>query len=169
MCGLDIKKKWGVSSVGTALDQADYGDPDAGGLPVVRGLHVAGVPVGPVDFVAAETEKAATEKVVESFAAISSLPKAQVQNLLARMCGGNVRVQNLWQVVNPTQCVQAQENTDQMTIAAILRSFWDCSPNLLWVFASDNRFCQCGSGGWGFRWRRLAACPLSWGGFARPP
>jgi hypothetical protein len=97
---LDIKKKWGVSSVGAAFFQADYGDPLVGGIPVAKGLHVAGVPVGPADFVAVETEKAATENLLGSFAAISSLSKAQVQNVLARMCGGNARIQRLWQVVN---------------------------------------------------------------------
>jgi hypothetical protein len=164
MCGLDVKKKWGVSSVGTALDQADYGDPDAGGLPVVRGLHVAGVPVGPVDFVAAETEKAVNEKVVESFAAISSLPKAQIQNLLARMCGGNVRVQNLWQVVNPTQCAQAQEHTDQMTIAAIA-IILGLKPESFVGFCQRQSFLPMRFGGLGFLLASSSRLSTFLGGF----
>ena len=135
---------------------------------MVRGLHVAGVPVGPVDFVAAETEKAVDEKVVESFAAISCLPKAQIQNLLARMCGGNARVQNLWQVVNPTQCAQAQENADQMTIAAIA-VILGLKPESFVGFCQRQSFLPMRFGGLGFLLASSSRFPLSWGDFAQPP
>jgi hypothetical protein len=149
LCGLDIKKKWGVSSAGAALLQADYGDPQEGGIPVVDGLLVAGVPVGPPAFVAAATEKAVSENVASSFAAISSLPKAQVQNLLARMCGGNARVQHLWQVVNPVECSAAQEDTDRMTIAAVAVILGLKAEDFV-GFCQDQSFLPMRFGGLGF-------------------
>ena len=164
LCGLDIKKKWGVSSVGTALSQADYGDPLAGGIPVVDGLCVAGVPVGPTAFVSAATEKAVTESVVESFAAISSLPKAQVQNILARMCGENVRVQHLWQVVNPAECQTAQDDTDRMTIAAIAIML-GLQPEDFAGFCQQQSFLPMRFGGLGFLLASSSRVSTFMGGF----
>ena len=150
MCGLDIKKKWGVASVDTALDQADYGDVQTGGLPVVDGLVVAGVPVGPEEFVRSSILKKVTESVGGSYSAISTLPKVQIQNLLARMCGGNVRVHNLWQTVLPSLCLDAQNLTDAMTDSAVV-AILGVDPADFDGLAKEQTYHPMRNGGLGFR------------------
>ena len=105
-----------------------------------------------------------TESVVESFAAISSLPKAQVQNILARMCGGNVRVQHLWQVVNPAECQTAQDDTDRMTIAAIAIML-GLQPEDFAGFCQQQSFLPMRFGGLGFLLASSSRVSTFMGGF----
>ena len=134
-CGLEVKGKWGVSSVSTVLHQEDHGDPLVNGLPVVPGLLIMGTPVGPPAWVEAKTLEIAREAVPSTYDAATTLAKVQNQHLIARSCCGTARVQHLWQTVIPTACYTAVDNVDQMTEFAVAGIFGHKEadiPDLTW-------------------------------------
>jgi hypothetical protein len=75
----------------TPLSQQDYGDPSAGGVPVVVGLDVGGAPVGKGDFVSSSVKRNVHANVGGTFAAIAKLSKAQYQHIIAKNTGGTMR------------------------------------------------------------------------------
>jgi len=164
MCGLRVDKKWGVSSVATALDQAEYGDVEVGGIPVLPGINITGVPVGADEFVKAAALQIVDENVGASFRAISSLTKTQHQHLLAVHCGGAKRVQHLWQTINPNLCHDSIARADDLTDAAVSR-IAGC-PTILPSLALDQLYLPLRYGGGGYRKSAHLKNAAYLGGFA---
>jgi hypothetical protein len=120
MCGLRAEKKQGVA--GTGITQADYGIVGQGGLPVTTGLMIAGTPVGSSEFVQDSLQKLVQDKVLPAFEAISEIPSVQQQHLLGSQCCGNTQVQNIWQVLNPQDCVAARTTVDYTAFQSIRKT-----------------------------------------------
>ena len=147
-CGLEIAHKWGVASDAQLLQQRHFGNPNTNGLPVVPGLVIGGTPVGDDAFVKAKLLELVHESVSTTFDAVSKLSKVQIQHILARGCCGTMRVQHLWQTVNPYRCSEAVSDVDDMTafaIAGIFGTAVDAIPDLIWrQIHLPQRFGGCG-------------------------
>ena len=94
-CGLTIKAKWGASSASTPLSQQDYGDPGAGGVPVVASLGVGGAPVGKDDFVSNSVKRNVHTNAGGTFLAIAKSSKVQCQHIISKNTGGTMRALHL--------------------------------------------------------------------------
>ena len=149
-CGLEVKSKWGVTSVAVELSQADYGDPAGNGIPVTAGLEIAGTPVGTPDFVRGSVASIVETKVALPYAAISALVRVQTQHLLARNCGGTSRIQHIWQSVAPILSAEAIEATDNLTASA-LHVIAGAPPGTLPTVVLNQLFLPLRFGGGGYR------------------
>jgi hypothetical protein len=101
--------------VSTPLSQQDYGDPSAGGVPVVAGLDVGGAPVGKDDFISNSVKWNVHTNVGGTFAAIAKLSKVQHQHIISKNTGGTMRALHLWQSVLPSLCADSVSDTDGMS------------------------------------------------------
>ena len=131
MCGLKVEKKWGVSA--TDILQTDYGDIASGGLPVLSGLDIAGTPVGSDEYVKSCLNLIVIDKVKGCFDAVDQSSQAPHRHLLNANCGENVRVQHLWQSINPILCKDAMIPTDSLTTDAVHRTLGVHGPMPQWV------------------------------------
>ena len=117
MCGLRVGKKWEVSSPTTSQDE--YGNVEEGGVPTLRGLDIAGVPIGTPEYVAESLSTIVEDKVAAPYRAVAKLSRSQLKHLLNANCGGTARVQHVWQAIDPVSSAAAVKATDELTTEAL--------------------------------------------------
>ena len=116
MFGLRVGKKWGVSS--PAISQDEYGNVNEGGIPALRGLDIAGIPIGTPEYVAESLRTIAEDKVAVPYRAVAKFSRSQLKHLLNANCGGTARVQHVWQATDPVSSAAAVKATDELTTEA---------------------------------------------------